>query len=124
MSKREKGIQGIYLIRSGRWLRLYFLLCRNNIITTVHLSGRSALPPRTAILTHPKTENCKTHRRARIHTAYTTALAETQEVLEKERRRQMERQRKVQHRFRELVKRKGASEGEIERIFEVVGGCL
>jgi len=43
-----------------------------------------------------------------------------QEALEKERLRQKERQRKVLQRFRELVRRKGALEAEIERILGVV----
>ena len=45
-----------------------------------------------------------------------------QEALEKERLRQKERRRKVLQRFRELVKRKGELEGEIEKILEVVRG--
>jgi len=45
-----------------------------------------------------------------------------QEALEKERLRQKERQRKVLQRFRELVRRKGALEAEIEKILGVVRG--
>jgi len=45
-----------------------------------------------------------------------------QEALEKERLRQKERQRKVLQRFRELVRRKGALEAEIERLLGVVRG--
>ena len=86
------------------------------------------LPP-APILTRPETKNRKTRRRARIPAAYTAALAEAraeaQEALEKERRRQKERQRNVLKRFRELVRRKEALEGEIEKILGIVrGGCL